>query len=61
MCKEYRWVYKTVQKPASHDQTTKIDNIYSFNGDVRDPGPGETPIPRRFACSLSGRSDVKAV
>jgi hypothetical protein len=52
-CKEYVWTYKTVQKPASHDQAAKIDNIY-FNGDIRDPGPGETPIPGALPLFMSG-------
>lgn len=52
-CKEYKWTYKTVQKPASHDQTAKIDNIY-YSGDIRDPAPEPTPIPGALPLFMSG-------
>jgi hypothetical protein len=50
-CSQYVWTYKTVWKPASHDQTAKIDNI-EYTASERAPDP--TPIPGALPLFLSG-------
>jgi len=53
-CSEYKWTYKDVEKPASRDQTAKIDNIY-FNGELPpEEAPDPTPIPGALPLFMSG-------